>query len=64
MNRVVIHSDDSGGVSKYKLLVEGDNLREVMATFGVKGSHTTSNNIYEVYKTLGIEAARLVTQIC
>lgn len=58
VNRVVIHSDDSGGVSKYKLLVEGDNLREVMATFGVKGSHTTSNNIYEVYKTLGIEAAR------
>jgi DNA-directed RNA polymerase III subunit RPC1 len=38
--------------------VEGDNLREVMATPGVKGTSTTSNNTYEVFTTLGIEAAR------
>ncbi|KAK7791847.1 hypothetical protein R5R35_011050 [Gryllus longicercus] len=58
VNRAVIHSEESGGKTCYKLFVEGDNLREVMATPGVKGTCTTSNNIYEVYTTLGIEAAR------
>ena len=38
--------------------MEGDNLREVLATKGVKASKTTSNNTYEVAATLGIEAAR------
>ncbi|XP_048419559.1 DNA-directed RNA polymerase III subunit RPC1 isoform X1 [Stegostoma tigrinum] len=56
--RAVIHVDEQGGKEKYKLLVEGDNLRAVMATHGVKGTHTTSNNTYEVEKTLGIEGAR------
>ncbi|XP_077310097.1 DNA-directed RNA polymerase III subunit RPC1 isoform X1 [Lithobates pipiens] len=56
--RAVIHIDEQSGKEKYKLLVEGDNLRAVMATHGVKGSHTTSNNTYEVEKTIGIEAAR------
>lgn len=46
--RAVIHIDEQSGKEKYKLLVEGDNLRAVMATHGVKGSHTTSNNTYEV----------------
>ncbi|XP_048419560.1 DNA-directed RNA polymerase III subunit RPC1 isoform X2 [Stegostoma tigrinum] len=45
--RAVIHVDEQGGKEKYKLLVEGDNLRAVMATHGVKGTHTTSNNTYE-----------------
>ncbi|CAG0896236.1 unnamed protein product, partial [Darwinula stevensoni] len=58
VNRAVIHVDDSGKISKYKLLVEGDNLREVMATYGVKGKYTFSNNTLEMAKTLGIEAAR------
>uniref|UniRef100_A0A8B9HLT1 DNA-directed RNA polymerase subunit n=1 Tax=Astyanax mexicanus TaxID=7994 RepID=A0A8B9HLT1_ASTMX len=56
--RAVIHIDDQSGRQKFKLLVEGDNLRAVMATHGVNGSRTTSNNTYEVEKTLGIEAAR------
>ncbi|XP_075466476.1 DNA-directed RNA polymerase III subunit RPC1 isoform X3 [Ascaphus truei] len=59
VTRAVIHIDEqSSKEKKYKLLVEGDNLRAVMATHGVKGSGTTSNNTYEVEKTLGIEAAR------
>lgn len=33
-------------------------MRAVMATHGVNGNRTTSNNTYEVEKTLGIEAAR------
>ncbi|XP_019730084.1 DNA-directed RNA polymerase III subunit RPC1 isoform X2 [Hippocampus comes] len=56
--RAVIHIDEQSSKRKYKLLVEGDNLRAVMATHGVNGSRTTSNNTYEVEKTLGIEAAR------
>ncbi|XP_023805326.1 DNA-directed RNA polymerase III subunit RPC1 isoform X1 [Oryzias latipes] len=56
--RAVIHIDEQSGKNKYKLLVEGDNMRAVMATHGVNGSRTTSNNTYEVEKTLGIEAAR------
>ncbi|XP_067928267.1 DNA-directed RNA polymerase III subunit RPC1-like [Watersipora subatra] len=59
VSRAVIHIDETGGGVKYKLLVEGNNLRNVMATAGVKATGTTSNNTYEVEKTLGIEAARL-----
>jgi len=60
VSRAVIHIEDgaAGTASKYKLFVEGDNLREVIATFGVKGTSTTSNNTIEVANTLGIEAAR------
>lgn len=46
--RAVIHIDEQSGRNKYKLLVEGDNMRAVMATHGVNGSRTTSNNTYEV----------------
>lgn len=48
VSRAVIHIDEQSGKEKYKLLVEGDNLRAVMATHGVKGTKTTSNNTYEV----------------
>lgn len=58
VNRAVIHIDDSKGSTIYKLFVEGDNLREVLATPGVNGRATLSNNTYEMYHTLGIEAAR------
>ncbi|XP_069719344.1 DNA-directed RNA polymerase III subunit RPC1 isoform X3 [Phaenicophaeus curvirostris] len=58
VSRAVIHVDEQSGKERYKLLVEGDNLRAVMATHGVKGTKTSSNNTYEVEKTLGIEAAR------
>ncbi|XP_046612722.1 DNA-directed RNA polymerase III subunit RPC1 isoform X1 [Neodiprion virginianus] len=63
--RAVIHNDDSTGKTRYRLFVEGDNMREVMATPGVLGKKTTSNNTMEVFKTLGIEAARatIMTEI-
>ncbi|KAH8042081.1 hypothetical protein HPB51_021165 [Rhipicephalus microplus] len=57
-SRAVIHADDSHGSTKYRLLVEGDGLRDVIATYGVEGIKTSSNNTSEVEKTLGIEAAR------
>lgn len=58
VSRAVIAVDDSRGAPTYKLCVEGAGLRDVMATYGVIGKHTKSNNIWEVYNTLGIEAAR------
>lgn len=57
-SRAVIHVNDSLGGTKYELLVEGDGLRDVIATYGVDGIKTSSNNTSEVEKTLGIEAAR------
>lgn len=51
VSRAVIHIDEQSGKEKYKLLVEGDNLRAVMATHGVDGTRTTSNNTYEVLLT-------------
>uniref|UniRef100_V5GVE1 DNA-directed RNA polymerase subunit n=1 Tax=Ixodes ricinus TaxID=34613 RepID=V5GVE1_IXORI len=57
-SRAVIHADDTGPTTTYRLLVEGDGLREVMATYGVLGTRTSSNNTSEVEKCLGIEAAR------
>ncbi|XP_069164759.1 DNA-directed RNA polymerase III subunit RPC1-like [Procambarus clarkii] len=61
VNRAVINQNDTGpgGINRYELLVKGDNLREVIATFGVAGTRCTSNNTYEVFTCLGIEAARL-----
>ncbi|XP_044766924.1 DNA-directed RNA polymerase III subunit RPC1 [Coccinella septempunctata] len=51
---VVVNNDDN----TYNLCVEGNNLREVLATYGVDANKTRSNNVIEVYRTLGIEAAR------
>merc|ERR1719339_92611 len=59
VNRAIIHMDESkSGGQTYKLYVEGDNLREVIATYGVDGRKCTSNNTLEVANTLGIEAAK------
>lgn len=52
VSRAVIHNDDSCGKKKYKLFVEGDNMRDVMATLGVLGKKTTSNNTIEVNKKI------------
>lgn len=48
VSRVVVHDEMSDGKRKWKLLVEGDNFRDVMATSGVLGEKTTSNNTIEV----------------
>ena len=47
---------DNGG--DYYLMIEGEGLRDVIATYGVDPRHSYSNNIIEVAATLGIEAAR------
>jgi len=65
VGRAIIHMDSgkgSGGKDKYKLLVEGMNLQNVMATMGVKGTACTSNHTAEMESTLGIEAARYASR--
>ncbi|CAH4038171.1 DNA-directed RNA polymerase III subunit RPC1 [Pieris brassicae] len=57
VSRAVIACDDTASKARYKLCVEGDGLRDVIATYGVDGRKTSSNNILEVFQTLGIEAA-------
>ena len=56
ITRVVINKKQKS--NEYYLLAEGTNLRAVMATPGVDGINTKSNNVLEVEETLGIEAAR------
>lgn len=58
--RAVIAVDDARQPPTYKLCIEGYGLREVIATYGVIGERTRSNNICEIYQTLGIEAARTI----
>ncbi|XP_030370344.1 DNA-directed RNA polymerase III subunit RPC1 [Scaptodrosophila lebanonensis] len=58
--RAVIAIDDTHQPPTYKLCIEGYGLRDVIATHGVVGERTRSNNICEIYQTLGIEAARTV----
>ncbi|KAI5136308.1 DNA-directed RNA polymerase III subunit RPC1 [Nematocida ausubeli] len=41
-----------------EIIAEGTGLLEILGTEGVNSSETSTNNIYETYKTLGIEAAR------
>ncbi|XP_076916369.1 DNA-directed RNA polymerase III subunit 1-like [Bidens hawaiensis] len=43
---------------KFNLLVEGTGLQAVMGIEGINGHETTTNHIFEVNSTLGIEAAR------
>ncbi|XP_034655414.1 DNA-directed RNA polymerase III subunit RPC1 [Drosophila subobscura] len=58
--RAVIAVDDTRQPATYKLCIEGYGLREVISTYGVVGERTRSNNICEIYQTLGIEAARTI----
>lgn len=55
ISRAVINIRDD---EKKELLVEGYGLKDVMNTYGVVGIKTVTNHVLEVYKVLGIEAAR------
>lgn len=58
VSRAVIAVNDAVQPNTYKLCVEGSGLGKVIGTYGVIGAKTKSNNIWEVFQTLGIEAAR------
>lgn len=51
---------DGSGKDIYYIVIEGDGLQQVMATFGVEFKNAMSNNVMEVAQVLGIEAAREV----
>lgn len=43
---------------EWKIQTSGSNLQKVRAIEGVDKARTTTNNIFEIYQSLGIEAAR------
>jgi DNA-directed RNA polymerase subunit A" len=60
VSRVVIRrekTDDPDG-EEFVLYTEGSAFGDVLTIEGVDGTRTTSNNIHEVYRNLGVEAAR------
>src|SRR3990167_3156495 len=58
IQRAVISIIKEEPPEEYELVIEGDDLRSVMNVEGVQGTQATSNDVIEVQKVLGIEAAR------
>jgi DNA-directed RNA polymerase subunit A' len=54
IERVTIVKQDD----EWVIQTAGSNLAKVMAVEGVDTTRTTTNNVYEIWQTLGIEAAR------
>jgi len=57
INRAAIRVDNRDSTKHY-LTIEGEGLGSVFSTYGIDPCHTYSNNVFEMYKHLGIEAAR------
>ena len=60
------YSCDGQERSEWILTSEGGNLLEIFSVPGVDKYKTTSNNMWEIYSVLGIEAARqfLIEEFC
>jgi len=60
ISRVVIRKEDNEQTDgeEFVLYTEGSAFGDVLSIDGVDASRTTSNNIHEVYRNLGVEAAR------
>ncbi|NHN57470.1 MULTISPECIES: DNA-directed RNA polymerase subunit A'' [Halorussus] len=58
ISRVVIRKEQLDEGEEFVLYTEGSAFGDVMEIEGVDASRTTSNNIHEIHKNLGIEAAR------
>ena len=43
---------------EFMILTDGSNLKSVMAIKGVDPTRTTTNDIFQIYENLGVEAAR------
>ncbi|MFO7966010.1 MAG: DNA-directed RNA polymerase subunit A'' [Archaeoglobaceae archaeon] len=54
IKRVIIRKEDD----EYVLYTEGSSLKKIMKIKGVDFTRTTTNNIFEIYEVLGVEAAR------
>ncbi len=58
VTRVVIRKEETERGEEFVLYTEGSALGNVLGIEGVDGSRTTTNNIHEIYRQLGVEAAR------
>ncbi|SEO51278.1 DNA-directed RNA polymerase subunit A [Halogranum amylolyticum] len=59
ISRVVIRKEQTDeGDEEFVLYTEGSAFGDVLSIEGVDASRTTCNNIHEVYRELGVEAAR------
>ena len=62
VSRVVIRKEeleyDDGTREEFVLYTEGSAFGDALAIEGVDASRTTCNNIHEIYRELGVEAAR------
>jgi DNA-directed RNA polymerase subunit A" len=59
VNRVVIRKEQlAPGREEFVLYTEGSAFGDALEIEGVDASRTTCNNIHEIYRVLGVEAAR------
>jgi len=58
ITRVVIRKEETEQGEEFVLYTEGSDLGAVLDLEGVDGSRTDCNNIHEIYRNLGVEAAR------
>jgi DNA-directed RNA polymerase subunit A" len=58
VSRVVIRKEDLEDGEEFVLYTEGSDFGDVLGIEGVDASRTTCNNIHEIYRELGVEAAR------
>lgn len=62
VSRVVVRKEDTDaspeGEEEFVLYTEGSEFGDALSIEGVDASRTTCNNIHEIYRNLGVEAAR------
>lgn len=58
VSRVVIRREETERGEEFVLYTEGSAFKKALKIEGVDATRTSCNNIHEVHKTLGIEAAR------
>jgi DNA-directed RNA polymerase subunit A" len=58
VTRVVVRKEETDDGDEFVLYTEGSALGDVLDIEGVDASRTTCNNIHEIHRQLGIEAAR------
>jgi DNA-directed RNA polymerase subunit A" len=58
ISRVVIRKEETDRGEEFVLYTEGSDFGTALEIEGVDASRTTCNNIHEIYKNLGVEAAR------
>lgn len=58
IERVVIRKEEIDGDEEFVLYTEGSAFGDTLAIEGVDASRSTCNNIHEIYRNLGVEAAR------